>query len=64
MKPYRVEFSDTAETELVDSIIWGITFWGEQQTFHWARELRKKVFTLLESAPLAHPIAPESEWSG
>ena len=63
MKPYRVEFSDTSETELVDSIIWGITFWGEERTFLWARELRKKVTTLLESAPLALPVAPESEWA-
>ena len=63
MKRYRVEFSDTAESELVDSIIWGITFWGEERTFHWARELRTKVTTLLESTPLAHPAAPESQWA-
>jgi plasmid stabilization system protein ParE len=63
MKRYRVEFSDTAESELVDSIIWGITNWGERATFRWARELRNKVMTLLESSPLAHPIAPESKWA-
>ncbi len=63
MKRYRVEFSDTAESELVDSIIWGIAHWGEGSTFSWARELRKKVTILLTSTPLAHPVAPESKWT-
>jgi plasmid stabilization system protein ParE len=63
MKRYRVEFSDTAESELVDSIIWGITYWGEEHTFRWAREFRKKVETSLESTPLAYPVAPESKWA-
>ena len=63
MKRYRVEFSDTAESELVDSIIWGITYWGEEPTFRWAHDLRKKVTTLRASNPLACSLAPESKWA-
>ncbi|PYT01539.1 MAG: hypothetical protein DMF63_01455 [Acidobacteria bacterium] len=63
MKRYRVEFSDTAESELVDSIIWGVTNWGKEPTFRWARNLRQKVTTLLAANPLAHPLAPESKWA-
>ena len=63
MKRYRVEFSDTAESELVDSIIWGLENWGEDATFRWARAIRDKITRLLESVPLAQNLAPESEFA-
>lgn len=61
MKRYRVEFSETAESELVDSIIWGLENWGEDTTFRWAREIREKIMRLLEVAPFAQNLAPESD---
>ena len=63
MKDYHVEFSDSAEAELFESIIWGIEVWGERATYRWARELRDKVRMLLGSHPLGQPFAPESEFS-
>lgn len=64
MKRYKVEFSDAAETELLESMIWGLAEWGEDATFEWARELRNKVISLLQSFPLSQPLAPESEVDG
>jgi hypothetical protein len=33
MKLYRVEFSHSAESELIASITWGIEYWGEESHF-------------------------------
>ena len=63
MKRYRVEFSDTAESELVDSIVWGLKNWGDDATFRWARAIREKVTRLLAASPLAQNLAPESEFA-
>ena len=63
MKKYSVEFTDSAEAELFESIIWGIEVWGENATYRWARELRDKVNFLLTVSPLGNPLAPESEFS-
>lgn len=62
MNRYDVEFSDIAESELIESIIWGIGCWGEQPTFRWARDFREKARTQLARFPLAQPLAPESEF--
>ncbi len=62
MNRYDVEFSDVAESELIESIIWGIGCWGEEATFRWAREFRDKAQSQLSRFPLAQPISPESEF--
>lgn len=61
MIPYKVEFSDAAEAELIESIIWGIEVWGEEATFRWARNFRNRVQQLLSQFPHGQTIAPESE---
>ena len=58
---YDVEFSDIAESELIDSIIWRIGVWGEESTFRWARDFRDKTRTQLSKFPQGQPLAPESE---
>ena len=63
MKRYRVEFSHSAESELTESIRWGVANWGEEATIRWARKFRRKITTLLKAAPLAHSIAPEYDLS-
>lgn len=60
MNRYDVEFSDVAESELIESIIWGLGFWGEEATFRWAREFRDKVENQLSRFPSAQPLCPES----
>jgi plasmid stabilization system protein ParE len=64
MKQYQVEFSDTAESELIESIIWGSAEWGSEETFQWARNLRKSVNDMLGSFPKSQPLAPESDEAG
>ena len=61
MKDYDVEFSDVAEAELIESIIWGIGVFGEEATFRWARQFRDKTRQQLSRFPLGQPVAPESE---
>jgi plasmid stabilization system protein ParE len=63
MKLYQVEFSDVAESELIESIIWGIEVWGEEATFRWARKFRDKARKQLSRFPFGQPLAPESEFS-
>ena len=62
MNRYNVEFSDIAEAELIESIIWGIGCWGEEAAFRWAREFRDKTRNQLARFPFAQPIAQESEF--
>ena len=64
MKRCGVEFSDQAETDLIESIIWGIGVWGEEATFRWARELRGEVRNRLCTFPLGTSLAPESDLDG
>jgi plasmid stabilization system protein ParE len=61
MKRYKVEFSEWAEAELRESIEWGISEWGADATYKWARELRTITIKLLGSFPESQPLAPESE---
>jgi plasmid stabilization system protein ParE len=61
MSRYNVEFSEIAESELVESILWGIDFWGEEAAFRWVREFKRKAQNQLARFPLAQPFAPESE---
>src|SRR5437016_6409252 len=60
MNRYDVEFSDIAETELIESIIWGIEVWGEEATFRWVRDFRNKARQQLSRFPLGQALAPES----
>ena len=62
MTRYSVEFSLSAESELIDVIAWGIEYWGEQPSFRWAREFRNRIERSLAVAPLGCPLAPESEF--
>ncbi len=62
MKTYDVEFSNTAENELIESVIWAIGVWGEESTFRWARSFREAARRQLSTFPFGLPLAPESEF--
>ena len=62
MRHYEVEFSDAAESELIESIAWGIEVWGAEATFRWARQFREKTRRLLSQFPAGQPLAPENDF--
>ena len=61
MKKFVVEFSYAAEDELIESIVWGIENWGEQEAFRWARQFRSETQRKLAVFPLGLSRAPERE---
>lgn len=61
MKSYTVVFHPDAEVDIASAYKWGCRVWGEARAKTWVRELRHNIESRLTSAPLACPLAPESE---
>ncbi|MBX7062507.1 MAG: type II toxin-antitoxin system RelE/ParE family toxin [Pyrinomonadaceae bacterium] len=64
MKRYRVETTLKAETDIVDSFIWGSETWGVEEAIGWANELRTRILKNLSNFPFKYPVAPERDGSG
>lgn len=61
MKKYKVILHPDAEFDINSSFKWGCLNWGRPNAIAWVRKLRHTLRERLTTAPLACPVAPESE---
>lgn len=64
MKRFSVIISPTAETDIIDSFLWGCSEWGVDAAERWARRLRHEILDRLRLLPLRFSIAPETDEIG
>jgi plasmid stabilization system protein ParE len=64
MRRYSVETTPSAEADIIDSFIWGISEWGVEEAENWANELRDLILKNLSTSPLKYPVAPDDDGSG
>ncbi len=60
MKRFEVIISPSAEADIAESFVWGLTEWSIEQAEKWVVQLRREI-ARLRTLPLRCPIAPESE---
>lgn len=60
MKKFRIEFTDEARADIVESYEWGRREWDSSGALQRYRALRSNVRELLTHFPSSQSIAPES----
>src|SRR5688572_14785514 len=61
MKEYVVKIEPSAESDIEESLIWGIENWGQEAAAEWFIDVHRMIHKKLAMLPFRYNLAPDTD---